>query len=101
VIQTLNVNEAMTVLLHEETVIDVVLSNIDMPTFVEGVGLSKQLREQRPGLDMIWAATVPRAVHAVKELCDDGPVPKSYEPDAILDHIRRLLGTRKPKGRKS
>ena len=99
VIETLNANEAMTVLLDEETVIDVVLSDVNMPTFMEAFGLSKRLREQRPGLDMIWAATVQRAVHAVRELCEDGPLPKQYEPEAVLHHIRCLLGTRK--GRKS
>src|SRR5262249_54077114 len=99
VIEVADANEAMTVLLHEETVIDVVLGDIDMPTFMEGVGLSKWLRVQRPGLDMILAATVPRAVDAAKELCDRSPLPNPYEPQAVLDQIRRLLATRKAKGR--
>jgi DNA-binding NtrC family response regulator len=99
VIEAGDANEAMTVLLHEETVIDVVLSDIDMPTFMEGLGLSKWLHMQRPGLDMILAATVPRAVDAAKDLCDRGPQPKPYDSEAVLDQIRRVLATRKAKGR--
>jgi|SRR5689334_17218863 len=99
VIEAVDANEAMTALLHEETVIDVVLSDIDMPTFMEGLGLSKWLRMQRPGLDMILAATVPRAIDAATDLCDRGPLPNPYDSEAVLDQIRRLLAARKAKGR--
>ena len=98
VIEAGNANEAMTVLLEEETVIDVVLSDIDMTSFMDGFGLSKRLREQRPELDVILAGTLPRAVQAATELCEDGPMPKPYEPQALHDHIRRLLAARKAKG---
>jgi DNA-binding NtrC family response regulator len=99
VIEAVNANEAMTVLLDEETAINVVFSNVDMPSFTDAFGLSKWLREKRAGLEVILVATVPRAVNAAKELCDDGPLPKPYEPQALLDHIRRLSATRKAKGR--
>lgn len=97
VIEAVNANEAVTVLLEEKTVIDVVLSDIDMKSFIDGFGLSKRLHEQRPELDIILAGTLPRAVHAATELCDEGPSPKPYEPQALHDHIRRLLATRTAK----
>jgi DNA-binding NtrC family response regulator len=100
VIEAVNADEAMTLLLHKETVVDIVLSDIDMPGSTDGFGLSRWVREQRPGLDVILAGTVPRAVNAAKELCDDGPLPKPYEPQAVHDRIRRLLATRKAKGPK-
>jgi DNA-binding NtrC family response regulator len=99
VIEAVNADEAMNVLLDEETVIDIVFSDIDMPSFMDGFGLSKWVHEKRPGLDVILVGAVPRAVNAAKELCDDGPLPKPYEPQAVHDHIRRLLATRKAKGR--
>ena len=46
---------------------------------------------------MILAATVVRAADAVKELCNDGPMPKSDETQAVYDHIRRLIAERKAK----
>ena len=94
VIEAVNADEAMTVLLHQETAVDVVFSAIDMTGSTDGFGLSKWVREHRPGLAVILAGTVPRAVNAAKELCDDGPMPKPYEPQAVHDQIRRLLAAR-------
>ena len=94
VIEAVNADEAMTVLLHQETAVDVVFSAIDMTGSTDGFGLSKWVREHRPGLAVILTGTVPRAVNAAKELCDDGPMPKPYEPQAVHDQIRRLLAAR-------
>jgi len=99
VIEAVNADEAMTVLMHQETHVDIVFSDIDMPGSTDGFGLSKWVHEHRPGLDVILAGTVPRAVNAAKELCDATPLPKPYEPQAVHDHIRRLLAARKAKGR--
>ena len=94
VIEAVNADEAMTVLLQQETVVDIVFSTIEMSGSTDGFGLSKWVREHRPGLDVILTGTVPRAVNAAKELCDDGPMPKPYEPRTVLDQIRRLLAAR-------
>jgi|SRR5262252_5994800 len=95
VIEAVNADEAMTVLLHQETAVDIVFSAIDMSGSTDGFGLSQWVREHRPGLDVILTGTVPRAVNAAKQLCDDGPMPKPYEPRAVLDQIRRLLAARR------
>jgi DNA-binding NtrC family response regulator len=94
VIEAVNADEAMAVLLHQETVVDIVFSAIDMAGSTDGFGLSKWVREHRPRLDVILTGTVPRAVNAAKALCDDGPIPKPYEPRAVHDQIRRLLAAR-------
>jgi DNA-binding NtrC family response regulator len=100
VIEAVNADEAMTVLLQQETVVDIVFSAIEMSASTDGFGLSKWVREHRPGLDVILTGTVPRAVNAAKELCDDGPMPKPYEPRAVHDQIRRLLAARNAKRHK-
>jgi DNA-binding NtrC family response regulator len=100
VIEAVNADEAMTVLLQQETVVDIVFSAIEMSGSTDGFGLSKWVREHRPGLDVILTGTVPRAVNAAKELCDDGPMPKPYEPRAVHDQIRRLLAARNAKRHK-
>jgi len=95
VIEAVNVDEAMTVLLHKETVVDIVFSDIEMPGAVDGFGLAKWIREHRPGLDVLLAGTVPRAVENAKELCAQGPVPKPYDAQIVHNHIKRLLAARK------
>ena len=95
VIEAVNADEAMTVLLHKETVVDIVFSDIEMPGAVDGFGLAKWIREHRPGLDVLLAGTVPRAVDTAKELCEQGPVPKPYDAQIVHNHIKRLLAARK------
>jgi DNA-binding NtrC family response regulator len=85
----------MTVLLHKETVVDIVFSDIEMPGAVDGFGLAKWIREHRPGLDVLLAGTVSRAVENAKQLCEQGSVPKPYDAQIVHDHIKRLLAARK------
>jgi DNA-binding NtrC family response regulator len=94
VIEAFNADEAMQVLLHRETVVHVVFSDIEMPGAIDGFGLAKWIRERRPGLDVLLAGTLPRAVESAKELCEQAPVPKPYEAQTVHNHIRRLLATR-------
>ena len=95
VIEAANADEAMAVLLHEETNVDVVFSDIEMPGSVDGFGLAKWIREHRTGLDVILAGTISRAVNAAMELCDANSLPQPYTSQAVHDRIRRLLAARK------
>jgi DNA-binding NtrC family response regulator len=95
VIEAANADEATTVLLHQEARIDIVFSDIEMPGSIDGFGLAKWIRDHRPGLNVILAGTVSRAVDAAKDLCEEGPVPKPYESQVVYDRIRRLLAARK------
>ena len=94
VIEASNAGEAIQVLLHQETPVDVVFSDIDMPGAVDGFELAKWIHEHRPGLDVLLAGTVPRAVESAENLCERGPVPKPYEAQVVHNHIRRLLAAR-------
>jgi DNA-binding NtrC family response regulator len=94
VIEAADSDEAMQVLLHQETAIDVVFSDIEMPGAVDGFGLAKWIREHRPGLDVLLTGTVPRAVQGAKDLCEQGPLPKPYDHQMVHNHIRRLLAAR-------
>jgi len=95
VIEAVNVDEAMTVLMHKETVVDIVFSDIEMPGAIDGFGLAKWIREHRSGLDVLLAGTVPRTVQNAQQLCEQGSVPKPYDAQIVHDHIKRLLAARK------
>ena len=95
VIEAANADEAVTVLCHKETVIDLVFTDIEMPGALDGFGLARWVREHRPGLDVILAGTLPRAVETAKKLCEEGPIPKPYDAKVVHNHIRRLLASRK------
>lgn len=95
VIEAASGDEAKTVLQHVETKVDIVFSDIEMSGSTDGFGLSQWIRENRPGIDVILTGTVPRAVNAASQLCEQSPIAKPYEPQAVLDQIRRLLATRR------
>ena len=95
VIEAVNADEAITVLLHKETVVDIVFSDIEMPGAIDGFGLAKWIREHRPGLNVLLAGTVPRAVENAQQLCEQGSVPKPYDAQIVHNHIKRLLAARK------
>jgi CheY-like chemotaxis protein len=94
VVEAANTDEAMTVLSHEETVIDIVFTDIEMPGTLDGFGLARWVREHRPGVAVILAGTLPRTVEQAKELCDEGPIPKPYDAQLVHNRIRRLLAAK-------
>jgi DNA-binding LytR/AlgR family response regulator len=95
VIEAANAQEAVTVLSHEETVVDVVFSDIEMPGALNGFGLAKWVREHKPCVGVILAGTLPRTVKQAEELCEEGLLPKPYDAQAVHNQIQRLLVARK------
>jgi CheY-like chemotaxis protein len=101
VIEAASADEAMVILQHKEFEVDVVFSDIDMPGSMDGFALSKWLRANRPGVDVILAGSVTRAADAAGELCDSAPVPKPYEPQLAADRIRQLMALRSARKKKT
>jgi CheY-like chemotaxis protein len=94
VIEAANSDEALIVLQNPEITVDVVLSDIATSGSMDGFALSRWIHTNRPGLDVVLAGSVPRAVSVATELCDEGPLPKPYEPQVVVDRIRRLIAAR-------
>jgi CheY-like chemotaxis protein len=97
VVEATNADEAMTLLQHLEVQIDVVFSDIEMPGSLDGFGFAKWLRANRPEIDVILTGSLHRAANAAAELCDAAHMPKPYEPQAVVDRIRRLMAARAAK----
>jgi len=101
VIEAASGDEALVILRHTELEVDVVFSDIEMPGSMDGFELSKWLRANRPGVDVILAGSVARAADAANELCESGPVPKPYEPQLAADRIRQLMALRSARKKKT
>jgi CheY-like chemotaxis protein len=99
VIEAADADEAVLVLKQPDLVVDVLFTDIEMPGSMDGFALAQWSRSNRPGLEVILTGTVPRAVNAAANLCEEGPLPKPYEPQSVHDRIRRLLAARPPKKR--
>jgi CheY-like chemotaxis protein len=97
VIEAADADEAIVVLKQPQLQIDVLFSDVDMPGSMDGFALAQWTRTNRPGLEVILTGTVPRAINAAADLCEEGPIPKPYEPQLVHDRIRRLLASRSGK----
>ena len=101
VIEASSADEAMIVLQHKDTEVDVVFSDVEMPGSMDGFQLAKWLRVNRPTVDVVLAGSVTRAADAAAELCESGPVPKPYEPQIAADRIKQLMALRSARTKKS
>lgn len=94
--------EAVTVLSAPYSV-DVVLCDAEIPGEPTGFGLAKWMRDEHPEIRMILVGDIESQAEAAADLCDDGPkLSRPYDPQRVVDRIRRLMGGRagaKPEGR--
>ena len=98
VIEAASVDEAVLVLQQAEITVHIVLSDVEMPGARDGFVLAQWVREHRPTLQVILAGSAARATKAAGELCNSGPMlAKPYDPQIVLEQIKRLLATKPTK----
>jgi DNA-binding response OmpR family regulator len=95
VIEAAGPDEALVVLARADLSVDIVLADAGVSGPMDGFALAHWVRTNRPGIAVILAGSVTRAVHAASDLCEENNVvPKPYDPQIVLDRIRRLLASR-------
>jgi CheY-like chemotaxis protein len=91
VIEAASTQEAITLLGDTDIPVDVVFSAVEIEGPVDGFGLSKWVRENRPGVQVILSGSVIKAAHAAGDLCEEGPhLAKPYEPQQVVEWIKKL-----------
>ena len=103
VVECGNTDEAVLILNAEVTTIDVVLADAQAPGKLDGFGLARRLRRDRPGMKVILAGTIANQAKEAADLWDGGPqLSKPYDSQLLVDRIRRVLAARdraqKPEG---
>jgi DNA-binding NtrC family response regulator len=75
--------------------LDIIFSEIEINGEMNGFQLARWVREHHPHIGVILVAGAARAAEQAAELCnglcDDGPLQKPYEPQAVLHRINLLL----------
>jgi DNA-binding response OmpR family regulator len=80
-------------------VIDVVLADVNAPGAENAFALATWIRAHHARVQVILAGTVDAAAERAGDLCEDGPtLSKPYDPQLLLDRIRRALATRDQAG---
>jgi DNA-binding response OmpR family regulator len=92
VIETDGAAEARRVL-EDGTVPDVAFIDLDTQGEIDGFGLARWIRTERPGIKVLLTSGVRRTAETAGDLCEHGPhLAKPYEPRDLENRIRRLLG---------
>ena len=84
--------EAVAVMESPEVSVDVVFSDVVMPGEMDGFGLARWVRANRPSVEVILTSTVDRSAEVAGMLCEAGPLMKKpYEPQSVVERIKQLL----------
>jgi DNA-binding NtrC family response regulator len=98
VLEAASAEEALALLEADSVPVNVVLSAVALRSRMDGFGLLRWIREHHPEIEVILAGTPARAANAAAELCDSGPMlARPYDPQIVLDRIRRMLAARSSK----
>lgn len=88
VIEAANAHEALEVLQHNVEV-RAILSDIRMPGTIDGVGLARMVRLQYPAIKIMLASGHLPVLDWAQH---DGFFHKPYDAEAVIRHIKTLLG---------
>jgi len=96
VIEAASGEEALTVLKDSDLSVDMTLSEVELRGDIDGFQLAAWIRNRRPHIGVILAGTPSRAAKAAGDLCEEGPLlSKPYDPQLVIDRIKRLLSVHK------
>jgi len=87
-----NADEAVAVLESPDVTVDVVFSDVIMPGSMDGFGLARWIRANRPKVEVVLTSGIDRSAEIAGALCEAGPLlEKPYEPRRVVDRIKQLL----------
>jgi CheY-like chemotaxis protein len=96
VLEAASADEALVLLNEVDLSIDIVFSVVEMPGSMDGFALAQWVRGNKPGMDVILVNNIVKAAEKAGDLCEKGPhLQKPYEPEALVDWIKRLRALKK------
>ncbi len=85
-------NEAVAVLQSPDVSIDLVFSDVLMPGDMDGFGLARWIRDNRPMVRVMLTSSIDRSAEIAGTLCEAGPMlDKPYESHNVVTRIKQLL----------
>jgi DNA-binding response OmpR family regulator len=94
VLEASTADEAVAIIEKVDVGIDVVLTDIRMPGSMDGFGLARWIRGNRPNMSVILASGDAKKTDVAKELCENAPLfEKPYDLEAVVARIRATLGS--------
>lgn len=90
--------EAIEILESGKAIIDFIFSDISMPGDIDGFGLAKWVRANRPEIPILLTSGDSKKASAAHTLCEAEPfLAKPYDLHLVVAHIRTLIDARAKK----
>jgi DNA-binding response OmpR family regulator len=80
--------------------IDVLLADIDLAGDVDGFTIATHIRQTYAHVDVILTSGTSGAADKARDLCEDGPLKKPYQPKDVAARIKTLQARRRSSGNK-
>lgn len=96
VLEAVDAEEGLAVMQNVGRMVDLILCEAGTSGAADGFLLAQWLRANRPGLPIILVGSPAKAAEMAGDLCEAGPaLAKPYDPQILLDRIKRLLADAK------
>ena len=96
VVEAASGTEALMVLRQPNVTVDALFTDAQLAGTLDGFGLVRWVRQNRPGAQIVIAGSPRRAAEEAGKLCEEGPMlAKPYEPQVVEGRIRQLLAARR------
>lgn len=95
VVEAANTDEAFIALGEPTLSIDVIFCDVAALDARSAFELASWVEAHRPDLEVKLAGSMEMAAQTAAELCESGPhLKRPYEPEAVVDYIKRLRASR-------
>lgn len=95
VIEAASTDEAAAFMYEAGLTLEAVITDAQAPGALGGFAFARWMREAHPEVDVILSGTPEKSADEAANLCDQGPhLARPYEPQSVLDYIRRLRAAR-------
>jgi CheY-like chemotaxis protein len=95
VVEAANTDEAVIALQHSRFSVDIVLCDIRAVGTKSGFELAAWVRQNHPDVDIQLAGSLTGIIEKATDICESRPnFTKPYEPQSIVNYIKRLRAAR-------
>ncbi len=92
VLEAASSDEALNVVQGADVPVAAVLCDVSIGGSLNGFQLRQWMREHFPGVQVVLAGNLDSAAGAAADLCEQGPtLARPYDPQGVVDYIKRLL----------
>jgi DNA-binding NtrC family response regulator len=98
VLEASTADDAILIIEKSDVIIDLVFSDVRMPGSMDGFGLARWVRANRPGLPLILTSGDQKKTASAKELCENEPfMAKPYDLKMVVAKIRATINLARTK----